>query len=119
VAGLKWLPYGGLYLTGGLTPKNLALLKDPQGPFLSALLDKGRVSGMLHSIPIYAVTVEDLGERGAKYMALYLLQQDVLRSRSTQSAGQAWDGWTLSLTAGLVGASATIFALAVLKKLKL
>ena len=22
-AGLKWLPYGGLYLTGGLTPKNI------------------------------------------------------------------------------------------------
>lgn len=23
VAGLKWLPFGGLYLAGGLTPKNL------------------------------------------------------------------------------------------------
>ena len=27
VAGLKWLPFGGLYLTGGLTPKNIDLLK--------------------------------------------------------------------------------------------
>jgi glucokinase len=27
VAGLKWLPFGGLYLAGGLTPKNLHWLK--------------------------------------------------------------------------------------------
>ena len=30
---------------------------------------KGRVQGMLRSVPIYAVMVEDLGERGAHYMA--------------------------------------------------
>jgi glucokinase len=40
VAALKWLPYGGLYLTGGLTPKNIALIQDPEGPFMAALLDK-------------------------------------------------------------------------------
>ena len=27
VAGLKWLPFGGLYLAGGLTPKNLDWLR--------------------------------------------------------------------------------------------
>lgn len=32
---------------------------------------------MLHSIPIYAVMVENLGERGAYYTALRLLQQEV------------------------------------------
>lgn len=32
---------------------------------------------MLHSIPIYAVMVENLGERGAYYTALQLLQQEV------------------------------------------
>ena len=55
VAALKWLPFGGLYLTGGLTPKNIDLIKDPDGPFMTALLDKGRVKSMLYSIPIYAV----------------------------------------------------------------
>jgi hypothetical protein len=40
VAALKWLPYGGLYLTGGLTPKNIELIQDPDGPFLGAFLDK-------------------------------------------------------------------------------
>lgn len=38
-------------------------------------LMQGRVSGMLSSIPIYAVKVEDLGERGAQYTALKLLQE--------------------------------------------
>lgn len=40
---------------------------------MQALLDKGRVSGMLNSIPIYAVMVENLGERGAQYQALKML----------------------------------------------
>lgn len=74
MAGLKWLPYGGLYLTGGLTPKNIDQLKDPQGPFMRAFRDKGRVSGMLNSVPVYAVLVEDLGERGAKFIATKLLR---------------------------------------------
>ena len=32
---------------------------------------------MLYSIPIYAVMVEDLGERGAQYTALRLLQDEI------------------------------------------
>lgn len=80
VAALKWLPYGGLYLTGGLTPKNIDLIKDPNGPFLTALQDKGRVSGMICSIPIFAVMVENLGERGAHYMSFKLLQELVKAS---------------------------------------
>ena len=34
VACLKWLPYGGLYLTGGLTPKNIDLIADPKVFFM-------------------------------------------------------------------------------------
>ena len=67
VAALKWLPFGGLYLTGGLTPKNIELIKSPQ--FKEALLDKGRLSNALLSIPIYAILVDDVGERGAHYIA--------------------------------------------------
>lgn len=72
--GLKFLPYGGLYLTGGLTPKNMHLLRDPKGPFMSAFRDKGRVSDMLAGIPVFAVKVEDLGERGAHFVAFKELQ---------------------------------------------
>jgi len=79
VAGLKWLPFGGLYLTGGLTPKNIDYITGhrpgSEGLFLDAFLDKGRVSPMLKNVPVYAVMVENLGERGAQYTALRLLQE--------------------------------------------
>lgn len=32
----------GLYLCGGLTPKNIDLLKDPDGNFMTAFQDKVR-----------------------------------------------------------------------------
>lgn len=71
VAALKFLPYGGLYLCGGLTPKNIDLLKGPNSLFLDAYNDKGRVSHMLTTIPLFAVMVEDLGERGALLVAFH------------------------------------------------
>lgn len=37
--------YVGLFLCGGLTPKNIDLIKDPSGLFMTALLDK--VGGIL------------------------------------------------------------------------
>lgn len=52
-----------------MTPKNIDLIKDPEGPFLRAFHDKGRVSNMLLTIPIYAVMEEDLGQRGAHLVA--------------------------------------------------
>lgn len=70
-AALKWMPFGGLYLTGGLTPKFIDDIKDPNGLFMKALTDKGRLSFMVKKIPVYAVLVEDLGERGA-YRQAYL-----------------------------------------------
>jgi glucokinase len=74
-ACLKWVPTGGLYITGGNTPKNIDEIKDPDGLFLKALHDKGRVRGIIKSCPIYAVTVTDLGERGAHYVAFKELQK--------------------------------------------
>lgn len=37
---LNVIMYVGLYLTGGLTPKNMSLLQDPHGAFNFALHDK-------------------------------------------------------------------------------
>jgi glucokinase len=91
VAALKWLPFGGLYLVGGLTPKNIDLLKDSDGPFMTAFLDKGRVSGMLNGIPVYAVMVEDLGERGAHFAA-YKEFCKLMRKRSQSASGKAASG---------------------------
>lgn len=100
----------GLYLTGGLTPKNIEWIRHADGLFMKALFDKvtcntygydtcsyeftykiiliqGRVSGMLNSIPIYAVMVEDLGERGAEYMGIKVAASlDAQSSVKSQSA---------------------------------
>jgi glucokinase len=40
VAALKFLPTGGLFLAGGLTPKNIDLITDPNGGFMAAFHDK-------------------------------------------------------------------------------
>lgn len=66
---LKFMPMGGLYLAGGISPKNVELLSDPNGPFLHSMLAKGRVSGFLKNIPVYCVMVDDVGERGARFVA--------------------------------------------------
>lgn len=72
---------------------------------------------MLHSVPVYAVMVEDLGERGAKYMALSLLQTD-LRTTNPSAKSDPWANWTVSVTAGAVGASVVLILLSALKKLQ-
>jgi glucokinase len=72
---LKWYPTGGLFITGGLTPKNLDRIKNPNDLFLPALFEKGRVSVLIRQCPIYAVLVEDLGERGAHLVAFRALQR--------------------------------------------
>ena len=47
VAALKWAPLNGLYVGGGLTPKNIARIAEPGGPFLRAFCDKGRLSPLV------------------------------------------------------------------------
>lgn len=63
--GIKLIPSGGLYVTGGLTPKNIHLIEGEDSNFMQAYNDKGRVSSILDNVPLLAVMVEDLGVRGA------------------------------------------------------
>ena len=74
VAALKWIPLGGLYITGGLTPKNLSLLKGEKSLFMQAFRDKGRLSPLLKRVPVYAVLAEDIGQRGAHLVAFRLMK---------------------------------------------
>ena len=60
---LKILPYGGLYIAGGIAAKNLPLLTD--GTFTAAFNDKGRVSHLLGKIPIYVILNPQVGLIGA------------------------------------------------------
>jgi glucokinase len=58
------IPTGGLYVTGGLTPKNIEWIKSPDSLFLKGYKDKGRVTPILDDVPLFAVKTEDLGIRG-------------------------------------------------------
>ncbi|CAN1211145.1 glucokinase [Tumidithrix helvetica PCC 7403] len=64
---LRLLPYGGLYIAGGIAPKILPLLQQPQ--FLAAIKRKGRVSYLLDNIPIHIVTHAGIGLIGAMLYA--------------------------------------------------
>ncbi len=67
---LKLLPYGGLYIAGGIAAKNVPLLD--AGGFMHAFTDKGRVSALLETIPVYIVLNPKVGLIGAALYAVKL-----------------------------------------------
>ncbi len=60
---LKLLPTGGIYLAGGLPPRILSMLED--GAFLDAARAKGRLSTMVHRMPVHVILNTDVGLIGA------------------------------------------------------
>ncbi len=60
---LKTMATGGLFLTGGISPKILDKLKEPG--FMQAFVSKGRLTGVLEAIPVRVVTNEKAGLLGA------------------------------------------------------
>lgn len=60
---LKVMATGGLFLTGGISPKILPKLKQPV--FMQAFLNKGRLRPLVESIPVQVVTNEKAGLLGA------------------------------------------------------
>jgi glucokinase len=69
-AAIKFIPTGGLFVTGGLTPKNIKFIEGQDSPFMKAYNDKGRVKPILEYVPCFAVKTEDLGVRGAHKCAV-------------------------------------------------
>jgi glucokinase len=67
---LKLLPYGGLYIAGGIAAKNLPLIQE--GSFLQAFTDKGRMSSLLKSVPVHVVLNPQVGLIGAAICAARL-----------------------------------------------
>lgn len=88
---IKWIPSGGLFVTGGLTPKNLDFIEGLDSDFMKAYLDKGRVSPLLDKIPLFAVLTEDLGVRGARFAAGLLYQHESCK----EPTGKDDDAWKL------------------------
>lgn len=74
-AAIKWIPTGGLFLTGGLTPKNIGFIEGLDTDFMKAYTNKGRLSPLLERVPLFAVMTEDLGVRGAHKAALMVYKQ--------------------------------------------
>lgn len=64
---LKLLPYGGLYIAGGIAAKILPLIQE--GTFLQAFGDKGRVSSLLEKVPVHVVLNPQVGLIGAAIRA--------------------------------------------------
>jgi glucokinase len=62
------LPFGGVYIAGGIALKILPMLKD--GSFVGAFSDKAKLSTQLAKIPISVVLSEDAPVWGAAYEAL-------------------------------------------------
>jgi len=74
VLALQLMPYGGLYVTGGVTQVTRQwLLEDNH--FLDAFADKGRVQSLLDLVPVYLVRIKDMGERGVHYKAVQILHE--------------------------------------------
>jgi glucokinase len=65
---LKLLPYGGLYLAGGIAAKILPLIQEGDR-FLNAFKQKGRMSPLLERIPVHIVLNPQVGLQGAAVCA--------------------------------------------------
>jgi glucokinase len=64
---LKLLPYGGLYVAGGIAAKNLPLMQE--GSFLRSFTSKGRMRVILEDVPVHIVLNSQVGLIGAAIAA--------------------------------------------------
>jgi len=67
---LKLLPYGGLYIAGGIAAKILPLMQE--GSFLFSFSQKGRMRSLLEDVPIHIVLNPQVGLIGAAICAVRL-----------------------------------------------
>ena len=64
-AALIWNAPGGIYLAGGIASKMIDWMSKPY--FLKAYLEKGRMAPLVEAMPVYLVTNESLGLKGAMH----------------------------------------------------
>ncbi|MCM0593419.1 MAG: glucokinase [Gloeotrichia echinulata IR180] len=67
---IKLLPYGGLYIAGGIAPKILPLMQNSS--FLLNFTQKGRMRSILEEIPVYIILNQQVGLIGAALSAARL-----------------------------------------------
>eukprot|EP00937_MAST-01D_sp_MAST-1D-sp2_P003054 g3054.t1 len=91
-AALTFLPRAGLFVVGGIAPKNLSWFLEEDGPFQAAFRDKGRQTIAIAGIPVYVVTHEGCGLRGAHvvaYRELVALERAQFGSSSVAGGGSS------------------------------
>ncbi|KAF0191750.1 MAG: glucokinase [Gammaproteobacteria bacterium] len=64
---LLCLPYGGIFIAGGIAPKLSAVLAD--GRFTTAFRNKGKMSALMARFPLHIVRDEGVGMKGAALVA--------------------------------------------------
>jgi len=72
---LKILPYGGLYVAGGIAPKILPLLQ--QGAFMKAFCSKGRMRSVLEKVPVHVILNPRVGLIGAALQGVNEINRSV------------------------------------------
>lgn len=74
------LPFGGVYIAGGIATKNLELMKN--GLFMQAFKQKARLNpALLEKIPVHIVLNTLEGLRGAVKYAIHKMSSDIALSR--------------------------------------
>lgn len=76
---LACLPFGGLFIAGGIAPKILPALRN--GDFLQAFLAKGRMEPLLRRIPVHVITHPAPGLLGAALYAARPALDEIARGR--------------------------------------
>jgi len=69
---LMSLPFGGLYIAGGIAPKILSQLTE--GAFMERYVDKGRMSQLLTRIPLHVILDQDVELKGSAMYAAYIYE---------------------------------------------
>jgi len=68
-AALKFLPFGGIYIGGGIAPNLKDYIEKYPGTFLTAVRDKGRMSHLVREMPIKLILSDGMAIRGAETVA--------------------------------------------------
>jgi hypothetical protein len=69
---LRTLPFGGLYIAGGIAPKIMSAIEKS---FYRSLTAKGRMKDLLHGIPVHVVLHKNVGLMGAQVICRRFLKK--------------------------------------------
>lgn len=80
---LKILPFGGLYVAGGIAAKILPLMLE-QNKFLENFLSKGRMRPVLERVPVYVVIHPQPGLLGSRVIARRFCRDAIAPQKSLE-----------------------------------